>query len=397
MRGNTNRGATRRARAALGAVVVICAVTALLPGAASALPAANSAADGPAAGSTGGATAVRGPGAAGPGGPGAVAVSTAGVDRISVAADGTQGDNDSTGASITPDGRHIVFASSATNLTADAPTGDNQGFVHDRRPGQTKRLGNLAPLQPPVISGDGEYAAYPVQWMRNVRLRQFQIGTGASIASNCAAWSCNQASINADGDSIALVTYAHSPTPSQRVEVQDGYTTTTIATFGHTQYSLPSISGDGRYVAYQDAQAGDVFLRDRTAGTTTGPIEGASQPATVVQISDGGGKVVYLSGADTYVYDVATATSQLVAGVKGVAIDPTGRYLLYTAHAPNTPSLTLRDLRTGTDDVVSAQPATARTDAVSTGGRDVVFHSAANDIVPGDTNGKSDVFVRSFF
>jgi hypothetical protein len=42
-------------------------------------------------------------------------------------------------------------------------------------------------------------------------------------------------------------------------------------------------------------------------------------------------------------------------------------------------------------------PASAGTDAVSADGRDVVFQSAADDIVPGDTNGKSDVFLRQFY
>jgi hypothetical protein len=70
--------------------------------------------------------------------------------------------------------------------------------------------------------------------------------------------------------------------------------------------------------------------------------------------------------------------------VRGVAIDPTGRCLLYAPHDTNGPSsLVLRDLETGTDEIVSNQPASAGTAAVSAGGRDVVFQSAADNIVPG--------------
>lgn len=83
--------------------------------------------------------------------------------------------------------------------------------------------------------------------------------------------------------------------------------------------------------------------------------------------------------------------------VRGVAIDPTGRYLLYAPHDTTGPSLMLRDLETGTDEIVSDQPASAGTDAVSAGGRDVVFHSTADTVVPDDTNGKSDVFIRRFY
>ncbi|WP_323184448.1 hypothetical protein [Streptomyces sp. NBC_00199] len=114
------------------------------------------------------------------------------------------------------------------------------------------------------------------------------------------------------------------------------------------------------------------------------------------QLSQDGSKVVYLSGSDTYVHDESSGTDQLVPDVRALAIDPTGRHLLYAPHDANAPSLVLRDLETGTDEIVSHQPASAGTDAVSAGGREVVFHSTADDIVPGDTNGKSDVFIRRF-
>ncbi|WP_324197125.1 hypothetical protein [Streptomyces sp. NRRL B-1677] len=132
----------------------------------------------------------------------------------------------------------------------------------------------------------------------------------------------------------------------------------------------------------------------RDYGSTYGPIEGQSKEAAIVQISKDGCKVVYLSGSDTYVHDMAFGTAQLVPNVKGVAIDPTGGYLLYAPNDTTGPSLMLRDLRAGTDEVVSNQPASAGVDAVTAGGRNVVFQSTADDIVPGDTNGKSDVFVR---
>ncbi|WP_367667050.1 TolB family protein [Streptomyces sp. DG2A-72] len=347
---------------------MVCAVTAVLPTAASAEPA----------------------GVAGDLG--------AGVERLSVATDGTQGDGDSAGASITPDGRSIVFSSSAKNLTSDPPTGGDRVFLRDQQTSQTRRLGAQSPIQPPVISGDGEYVAYPIQWMRNTRIRLPQVSTGREISTNC-WYSCSQPSMSTDGHSVAYAVTFSSPSPGQRVEVENWYANTkeVIVSFDHTAPSRPSISGDGRYVAYQNGKTEDVFVRDRTGGTTTGPIDGLSKWSTLVQLSDDGSKVVYLSGSDTYVHDMGSGTAQLVPNVRGVAIDPTGRYLLYAPHDTNGPSLTLRDLLTGTDEIVSNQPASARTDAVSAGGRDVVFQSTADDIVPGDTNGKSDVFVRHFY
>ncbi|MFC8127473.1 hypothetical protein [Streptomyces sp. NPDC057302] len=371
MRGISNRSTTRRVRAALTTAVALCAVTAALPGTASARPAAVA--------DDGGAD----------------------VERISVAADGTQADDNSTGASITHDGRRVVFASSAKNLTSDATTGGERVFVRDQRTRTNARMGNLAPLQPPVISGGGGYIGYAHQWITNVRITQYQVSTGRTASLNCSAYTCDQPSLSADGRYTAhVIRSVRQPSFGQRIEVQDwnnGGANQTVATLDHTQPSRPSISGDGRYVAYQDGKTKDVFVWDRTGGTTSAPIEGPSQEATLVQLSDDGGKVVYLSGSDTYVHDVRTGSAQLVANVRGVAIDPTGRYLLYAPHDTSGASLALRDLETGTDEIVSNQPASAGTDAVSSGGRDVVFQSAADDIVPGDTNGKSDVFVRRFY
>ncbi|MFI9721479.1 hypothetical protein ACIHFE_17805 [Streptomyces sp. NPDC052396] len=366
MRGKTNRSTTRRVRAALSAAVVVCAVTAALPGAASAAPA------------------------------GVAGDRAAGVERVSVAADGSQGDDNSADASITPDGHRIVFSSSAKNLTPDQTTGGDKVFVRDQQTRKTTRIGYLTTLQPPVISGNGEYVAYTVKWMNSVRIRQYQVGTGKTISADC--WvSCDQPSMSSDGRYTALANLVSRTSPSQRIEVHDwtARTTATVATLDHNQPSRPSISGDGRYVAYQDGEAGNVFVWDRTSGTTSDPIEGPDG-ATLVQLSDNGTKVVYTSGSDTYVHDVPSDTDQLVPGVRGVAIDPTGRYLLYAPSDTTGSSLTLRDLQTDTDKVVSDRPASAGAHAVSADGRDVVFQSTAGDIVPGGTNGKSHVFVRHF-
>lgn len=367
MRGNANRGTTRRVRAALSAAVAVCAVTAVLPAAASAAPMTV-------AGDSG-----------------------AGVERISVAADGTQGDGDSVGATITTDGRRIAFSSSATNLT---PANRDGVFVRDQRTSQTTQMSSItSTIERPVISGDGRYVAFWGQLMRNTKIFLSQVSSGSTIGITCSGLSCSQPSLSADGRYIAHVATFTRPPSWQRIEVRDWQADTTqlVAEFDHPVSARPSISGDGRFVAYQDGKAEDVFVWDRTDDTSSGPIEGPSKAATLVQISKDGSKVVYLSGSDTYIQDESSGTDQLVPNVRGVAIDPTGRYLLCAPHDTTGPSLVLRDLETGTDEIVSNQPASAGTDAVSAGGRDVVFQSTADDIVPGDTNGKSDVFVRRFY
>ncbi|MEV6167642.1 hypothetical protein AB0L99_05370 [Streptomyces sp. NPDC051954] len=360
-------------RAALGATVVVCAVTAVLPGAAPAEPMTMAS---------------------------AVSDSGAGVERISVAADGTQGDGDSVGATITTEGRRIAFSSLAKNLTTGFPMTYEKVFVRDQRTSQTTQMSTSAPpIQRPVISGDGQYVAHWGLLQRDTKTFLSQVSSESTIGINCPGLSCSQPSLSTDGRYIAQVATFNRPPSGQRIEVRDwrANTAETVFVFDHTISARPSISGDGRFVAYQDGQAEDVFVWDRTDDTSSGPIEGPSKAATLVQISKDGSKVVYLSGSDTYVHDESSGTDQLVPNVRGVAIDPTGRYLLYAPHDTTGPSLTLRDLQTGTDEIVSTQPASAGTDSVSAGGRDVVFHSTADDIVPDDTNGKSDVFIRRFY
>ncbi|MGA4844325.1 TolB family protein [Streptomyces sp. G45] len=356
----TNRSTTRRVRAALSTAVVVCAVTAAAP------------------------TAIAAP----PGPSVAVGGLSVGVERVSVATDDGYG-----APSITPDGRSVVFKSLKNGPSADG----NEVYVHDRRAGQT-RTEPIAEGWVPAISGDGKQVAAnaPAKGMSAERIQQHSVDLGL-LPVVCGR--CNQPSLNADGRYLAFGVLDY-VSRNRRVVIADrNGGSQTIASLGTGAPARPSISGDGRYVAYQDLapQKQGVYLWDRTTGTSSGPLQGPSKYATLVQLSDSGDKVVYLSDNDTYVHDVSTGNAQRVPDVRGLAIDPTGRYLLYAPRDTSGPSLVLRDLQTGADETVSDQPATAEVDSVSAGGRDVVFQSEADGIVPGDTNGKPDVFVRRFF
>ncbi|GLF95301.1 hypothetical protein [Streptomyces yaizuensis] len=372
MSANAKRSTTRqrRIRVVLSAVVAVCAITAALPGAASAAQAAGT--DG-------------------------AAERVAGVERISVTSEGLQADNHSGDASLTPDGRRVVFTSSTRYLGTNAATTGDTVYVRDRQTGRTTQIGDETPVQAPTIGADGDHVAFPVLRMRNEHMRIHDLRTGWPASPLCPAAYCRM-SLGASGQHLAYDVQFRRPEPNQRIEVinYDTAVKYVIDVIHNTEPTLPSLSDDGRFLAYQDGGAQDIFLWDRNDGTPQGPIEGPAKAAELVQISNNGGKVVYRSGADTYVHDTATGTAQLVANVRGVAIDPTGNHLLYAPHDPTTgPSLVLRDLRTGTDETVSDQPATAGIDAVSADGRHVVFQSAAADLVPGDTNGKADVFLRT--
>ena len=175
MRGNTSRRTTRRVWGASGAAVVVCAITAVLPGAAASAEPAGVARD-----------------------------SGAGVERISVAADGTQSDGDSTGGAITTDGRRIAFTSSAKNFTPGNAAGSDRVYLRDEPSGQLKQVGSY-PIGSPVISGDGQYVALWGLRFRDTKVSLSQVSSGSTIGINCSGLSCSQPSLSADGRYIAHV------------------------------------------------------------------------------------------------------------------------------------------------------------------------------------------------
>lgn len=87
--------------------------------------------------------------------------------RVSVASDGTAGDLHSLFPALTADGRFIAFESSATNLVAGDTNGMPDVFVHDKQSGVTERVsvdadgrqGNARSGQP-ALTDDGRYVAF---------------------------------------------------------------------------------------------------------------------------------------------------------------------------------------------------------------------------------------------
>ena len=155
-----------------------------------------------------------------------------------------------------------------------------------------------------------------------------------------------------------------------------------------SQSGSPSISSDGRYVAFDSFSsdlveddtndASDVFVRDLEVGTTT-----------LVSVDMMGGP------SDS--------------GSSNPSISPDGRYVAFQSSAtdlvdgedePLTSDVFVRDLQTGLTTAVSVDVNGAAPDgesfspAISRGGTRIVFWSSASDLVADDTNGFDDIFVR---
>src|SRR5262249_28295336 len=93
------------------------------------------------------------------------------TERVSTDSSGAQGNGPSTAATISGDGRFVVFESLATNLVPLDLNRRGDVFVHDRVTGTTERVsvnsrGGAAPptipflTSSPSISSDGSFVAF---------------------------------------------------------------------------------------------------------------------------------------------------------------------------------------------------------------------------------------------
>jgi Tol biopolymer transport system component len=399
------------------------------------------------------------------------------TEIASLGAGGVQGNTNSFSCAMTPDGRFVVFLSTATNLVAGDTNGMPDIFVRDRQTGSTLRAsvgeggvqGDQGAENFPGISADGGRVAFLSDATNlvagdgnastDVFLRELSSATtvlvsGAPEAGNSfsdgpaisadgslvAFWSNSSDLVAGDTNGFYDIFASSRGGAIERVSVASGGA-------GADSTSLdPTVSSDGRFVAF-DSQAtnlvagdtnnsSDVFLRDRQLGTTervsvgmggVQPNNGSTNPS----ISGDGRYVAFQSLAtnlvagdvngqmDVYVRDRVTATTELVsqstAGVLGngfsgaPSITPDGRYVAFVSNATNLVvgdtngvlDIFVRDRQLGTTERVSVATGGAEGNsscylpcAISADGRCVAFWSDATNLVAGDTNAAPDVFLR---
>jgi len=372
---------------------------------------------------------------------------------VSVATDGSQRRGDS--PSISADGRYVAFSSFESQLVAGDTNGHDDVFVRDRLVGMTTLVSVAsdgsqansysAIFGAPSISADGRYVAFTSDASNlvpgdtnnaiDVFVRDRVAGTTrrVSVANDGSQPDGDSTfpSISADGRYVAFES-------RQVIFVRDQVAGTTelvdLASDGQPGNGYrPSISADGRYVAFASfrnlVDRWDVFLRDRVAGTTT-LVSGASNEFSFVpSISADGRYVAFASSANTALpeegYDVfvrdlaggstrhASVRSDGVEGVKGGdsgggSVSPDGRYVAFWSFASNlvpgdTNGLSdvfVRDRATGTTTLISVGDGGLQGNgssfdpSISADGRYVAFASDSDNLTPDDTDGTYDVFVR---
>ena len=268
----------------------------------------------------------------------------------------------------------------------------------------------------------------------------------------------DQAAISGDGSCVAFMSLANNLVPGDTNgfsadifvrELDIGSTTrVSVRTNGNQangSSANPSISQTGRFVAFGSMASnlvpgdqngtGDVFLHDRALGTTERVSTSSSgnegdAGSGGPTISADGNRISFLSLAtnlvagdtnlvqDIFLHDRAAGTTIRVSvdtfGVETneACYEPTlsgdGGTVAYFSSADNlTPGDTnavadifVHDVASGTTTRVSVDSAGAQANSgswspsLSHDGRFVAFHSFASNLVPGDTNIVSDVFVH---
>ena len=289
------------------------------------------------------------------------------------------------------------------------------------RPGTTVMMlaanaGSTFSKSPVTISADGRYVAFGGAFPFGccvVGIYDRQTGVTAAPVSSTADGTL---ALSADGRYLAFNTNGYDNDNSEdvyrldrqtgtldRVSVAPGGGQPTCSSPGCVFSSwYPSISADGRYVAFysfatnlitgdtQAANNSDVFVRDMQAGTT----ERVSVASAGTQ-SNGLSVEPSISADGRYVAFRSFATN-LVSGNNNTGSSAT---CAVTGQTSTTSDVYVHDRQTGTTELVSVgmngtQDGCSWQPSISADGRYVAFVSSATNLIPSDTNSAWDVYVR---
>jgi archaellum component FlaF (FlaF/FlaG flagellin family) len=296
------------------------------------------------------------------------------TERVSVSSGDVQaqGGGGPCGMALSADGRFVVFGSWATDLVPGDTNGVHDEFVHDRQTHTTELVSIGADGAPAnnfscyiALSATGRYVAFRSSATNLVKGDTSGVADGLFVRDRTARVTTR-------------VSVSSSGVPADNVDRN------------------LAISADGRYVAFGSSFSlvpgdtngtYDVFVRDRQAGTT----ERVSLSSSGAQ-GNGPSLVAGISSNGRYVSFASDATN-LVRGDTNGATD-----------------IFVRDRQNKRTERVSVSSGGVQGNLASgngsgfygissgwiTGdGHYVIFFSEANNLVPGDTNGQMDVFVRN--
>ena len=263
--------------------------------------------------------------------------------------------------STSGDGRYIAFSSDAKKMTTPRPTARRNGFLRDMKTGKVEQVNVSSAGKPgngdchhPSISANGRYVAFESK--------------ATNLVKGARGWNVFVRDLKKHKTKLASLSSAGKK--------------------ANAASHNPSISGDGRYVAFESKATNlvkgdtnksyDIFRRDlvkhktvRVSVSSSG--KQANGDSRHASISNHGGFIAFYSRATNLVkgdtnhkVDVFFRNERSGKTVR-VSLSSSGKQANGGSHNP--PS-------------------------ISADGRFVAFASQASNLVPGDTNDRWDVFLR---
>jgi VCBS repeat-containing protein len=283
------------------------------------------------------------------------------IALVSRDANGVQGNSDSVTPAFSPNGNWIVFNSDATNLVPAGTNGSAHIFIKNLATGEVVLVSSNAAggegegrSQSPVFSPDGTKVAFS-SFAANLVAGDNNFSEDIFV-KDLATGAVMRASTNASGNEV----------------------------FGSS--SEPVFTADGKVAFWSNAS-------NLVAGDTNGAID------------------IFLKDLSTWSI-VRLSTDSSGGQANGHSFEPTfsadGTKVAFQSYATNLVSgdtngfsdVFVKDLLTGNVTLVSTDAFGVQGNGLSSGavlspdGTKVAFSSAATNLVPGDTNGEFEVFVK---
>lgn len=402
-----------------------------------------------------------------------------------------QGNANSSDPAISSDGRYVAFTSEATNLLKTSTFGRNV-FIREVETGVTTLVSATAAgiegngdSEQPAVSGDGALVAFASEASdlvaadtnevctnaggltmncKDVFLKDIAAGTvtiaSVDVAGNQGDGISQQPALSASGRFVAFTSFAANFAPEDAngtadvflKDIESGALTLVSGDAdgvpGNGESGRPSISADGRFVAFQSHAgnlagadnngASDVFIKDTQTGALAlvsadadGVPGNKASGLEALALSADGRFVIFESEADNlvggdangkrdvFIKDTQTGAIAVVstdgAGVQGeddsyasVAISADGAMAFFSSNADNLTAadtvnktdIFRKDTQTGLVDLIATDSAGVPGDgaserlAATPDGLMVAFSSAAASLVADDANKKTDIFFK---
>ncbi len=294
-------------------------------------------------------------------------------------------------ASISSNGQYVVFSSSAASLVPGDANNSVDVFERDLQNGITTLVSeNLNGSGPgnsnsysPMMSSDGRFVLFQSQSQNlapgsfgngilNLFLRDLQLGTNYALTAASSGTGVTSAAMTPDGHYVVFIGKI-AGSSSTYLYVWDSQLAMLVYTNTTASLAQVAIGPNGQRLAYSTTTG--LFIADRSNPANNATVGTGSSGSFTTQwgwnFSADGSLLVFETSAALAAMDTN--------GVKDV--------YLYDVLAQTNLLISQNFSGTGAGDGASDSP------VISPDGRFVAYRSAADNLVPGDSNGVPDVFI----